>query len=555
MLCARMRSTQGRQPPSAKLLSKRYLYLQVDLPPTDWRIDENKAALSKTQGQATFRSGPSESRAYHPQLKIMSDSSHWDALLSGVKARMSQESFHTWFRPITFLGEEENRIRLGIPDLVFKDWIMTTYKDLLDEVGVETNLKDCEFVFEVVSDTNTGFNSQEADAKEDAGVETRTSAESSSFRSSRSSGAAVAARAATASSDSDADPMRTLAPEKAFIDLPLNKRYTFDSFVVGSCNQFAHAAAVAVADSLGRAYNPLYIYGGVGLGKTHLMCAIGQRVREQNRHARLSYISAETFMNELINAIRYEKTINFREMYRSIDVLLIDDIQFLAGKERTQEEFFHTFNALYDGEKQIVISSDCPPREIPTLEERLHSRFEWGLIADIQPPDLETKVAILRRKAETEQIDLPDNVALFIASKIKSNIRELEGSLVRLMALSSLHGEQINLSLAQEAIKNIIEDEERSITIELIQKVVAEFYNLRVADLKSKSNTRAIAVPRQIAMHLCKTLTKASLPEIGRAFGGKHHTTVLHSINKINALYEQKGDIHRVVNSLIANCK
>ncbi len=485
----------------------------------------------------------------------MSDTSQWGALLTGIKSRINQESFNTWFRPITFLGQEENRIRLGIPDTVFKDWISTNYKDLLDEVKAENKLQECEFLFEVVTDTNVPPSSDEREEAEDAAGNAQTFAETRAVSGSRSNGAAAAARAATIPIENDPDATRAAARESAFTDLPLNKRYTFDTFVVGSCNQFAHAAAVAVADSLGRAYNPLYIYGGVGLGKTHLMCAIGQRVRQQNRHARLSYISAETFMNELINAIRYEKTINFREMYRSIDVLLIDDIQFLAGKERTQEEFFHTFNALYDGEKQIIISSDCPPREIPTLEERLHSRFEWGLIADIQPPDLETKVAILRRKAETEQIDLPDNVALFIASKIKSNIRELEGSLVRLTALSSLRGEQINLALAQEAIKNIIEDEERSITIELIQKVVAEFYNLRVADLKSKSNTRAIAVPRQIAMHLCKILTKASLPEIGRAFGGKHHTTVLHSINKINGLYEQKGDIHRVVNSLIANCK
>jgi len=267
------------------------------------------------------------------------------------------------------------------------------------------------------------------------------------------------------------------------------------------------------------------------------------------------YISAEKFMNELINAIRYDQTMVFREKYRSIDVLLIDDIQFIAGKERTQEEFFHTFNALYDGQKQIVISSDCPPREIPTLEERLHSRFEWGLIADIQPPDLETKIAILRKKAETEKINLPDNVALFIASKIKSNIRELEGSLVRLTALSSLKGESINLLLAQEALKNIVEEEERAITIETIQKVVADFYNLKVADLKSKSNSRNIAVPRQIAMYLCKTLTKASLPEIGREFGGKHHTTVIHSINKINDLYDQKGHFHRIINSLIDSCR
>jgi chromosomal replication initiator protein len=335
----------------------------------------------------------------------------------------------------------------------------------------------------------------------------------------------------------------------------LNTKYTFATFVVGSSNQFAHAAALAVADSPSKTYNPLFIYGGVGLGKTHLMHAIGHRVRELNRHLRLCYISSERFMNELINAIRYDQTMTFRDKYRTIDVLLIDDIQFMAGKERTQEEFFHTFNALYDNQKQIVISSDCPPREIPTLEERLHSRFEWGLIADIQPPDLETKVAILRKKAEMERLELPDNVALFIASKIKSNIRELEGSLVRLTALSSLKGEPISLSLAQEALKNIVEEDERSVTIEVIQKVVAEYYNLKVADLKSKSNTRNIAVPRQIAMYLCKVLTKASLPEIGREFGGKHHTTVLHSINKINDLYEQKGNFHRIINSLIATCK
>lgn len=260
-------------------------------------------------------------------------------------------------------------------------------------------------------------------------------------------------------------------------------------------------------------------------------------------------------MNELINAIRYDQTMLFRDKYRSIDILLIDDIQFMAGKERTQEEFFHTFNALYDNQKQIVISSDCPPREIPTLEERLHSRFEWGLIADIQPPDLETKVAILRKKAEIEKLDLPDEVALFMAGKIRSNIRELEGSLVRLTALSSLRGQPINLSLAQEALKNIVDEQERSITIELIQRIVADYYNLKVADLKSKNNARNIAVPRQVAMYLCKTLTKASLPEIGREFGGKHHTTVLHSINKISELYSQKGDFHRLINSLTNSCK
>jgi chromosomal replication initiator protein len=335
------------------------------------------------------------------------------------------------------------------------------------------------------------------------------------------------------------------------VELPLNPKYTFDTFVVGSSNQFAHAAAMAVAESPSKAYNPLYIYGGVGLGKTHLMHAIGHAIKTRNKHLCLTYISSERFMNELINSIRYDKTLAFREKYRNIDVLLIDDIQFLAGKERTQEEFFHTFNALYDAQKQIVITSDCPPREIPTLEERLHSRFEWGLIADIQPPDLETKVAILKRKAEQEKINLPDNVALFIASKIKSNIRELEGALVRLIAYSSLTGLPMSISLAQDTLKGIIDEEDKTITIELIQKTVADYYGLRISDLKSKNNSRSIAVPRQVAMYLCKRMTKASLPEIGREFGGKHHTTVLHSINKIGELYDQKEDFHRVINSLI----
>jgi chromosomal replication initiator protein len=260
-------------------------------------------------------------------------------------------------------------------------------------------------------------------------------------------------------------------------------------------------------------------------------------------------------MNELINAIRYDKTIMFRDKYRNIDVLLMDDIQFLAGKERTQEEFFHTFNALYDAQKQIVISSDCPPKEIPTLEERLHSRFEWGLIADIAPPDLETKVAILKRKAELERINLPDNVALFIASKIKSNIRELEGSLVRLTAYASLKGVAMDLDLAQEVLKTLITEEASGVSIDLIQKTVAGRYSLKVADLKSKNNSRRVAVPRQVAMYLCKILTKASLPEIGREFGGKHHTTVLHSVNKIAQLYEKDSDFHKSINSLITDLK
>jgi chromosomal replication initiator protein len=341
------------------------------------------------------------------------------------------------------------------------------------------------------------------------------------------------------------------------IDLSLNPKYSFQTFVVGSCNQFAHAATLAVAESPGTTYNPLYIYGGVGLGKTHLMHAAGHAIAERNRHLRITYISAEKFMNELINAIRYDKTQAFREKYRSIDVLMVDDIQFMAGKERTQEEFFHTFNALYDRQKQIVISSDCPPREIPTLEERLHSRFEWGLIADIEPPDLETKVAILKRKADLDGVALPDDVAFYIASKIKSNIRELEGSLVRLVAISSLRGLPITKMLAQDAIKNIAEDDRPAgVSIEQIQQAVSAHYRMRVDELKSKNNARQIAVPRQIAMYLCKRLTKHSFPEIGREFGGKHHTTVMHSVDKIEALLLRDAALHRVVSDLMDNlCK
>lgn len=439
----------------------------------------------------------------------------WDSILSSIEKKVNHESFNTWFKPISFVQYEEQQIQVMVPDRIFEDWILNNFGEVLNQALSEQELQDTKVV----------FNLKPAIASAPEPVQAAPL------------------------------PVQEIQESSEALDIPLNRRYTFETFVVGSCNQFAHAAALAVAETPSRTYNPLFLYGGVGLGKTHLMCAIGERVKKNNPHLKLSYISAEKFMNELINAIRYDRTMSFREKYRSIDILLIDDIQFIAGKERTQEEFFHTFNALYDNQKQIVISSDCPPREIPTLEERLHSRFEWGLIADIQPPDLETKVAILRKKAETDQITLPDNVALFIASKVKSNIRELEGSLVRLTALASLRGEPLTVEIAQEALKNIIDEDERNITIENIQKVVADYYNMKVADLKSKSNARNIAVPRQVAMYLCKNLTKASLPEIGREFGGKHHSTVLHSISKITELYEQKGSFHRLINSLIANCQ
>lgn len=474
----------------------------------------------------------------------MNEVNHWDSLLASVEKRVNHESFTTWFKPIKFIESNVRNIVVEVPDRVFEDWIVNNYSEILEESLEESSLSGRSIVFQVNRKTAAPDEANNTKAKAVAATDNSGGREVAAPKSQPGAASAFIVRSPQPDySESDQS------------DLRLNQKYTFDTFVVGSCNQFAHAAALAVAESASKTYNPLYIYGGVGLGKTHLMCAIGHRVKERNRHLRLSYISAEKFMNELINAIRYDQTINFRQKYRSIDVLLIDDIQFMAGKERTQEEFFHTFNALYEDQKQIVISSDCAPREIPTLEERLHSRFEWGLIADIQPPDLETKVAILRKKAETDKISLPDNVAFFIANKIKSNIRELEGSLVRLTALASLKGEAINVGLAQEALKNIIHEEERAITIESIQKVVADYFGLKVAELKSKTNSRNIAQPRQISMYLCKSLTKASLPEIGREFGGKHHTTVLHSINKISALYDQKGHIHRIINSLIDSCK
>jgi chromosomal replication initiator protein len=455
------------------------------------------------------------------------------SILTAISKRVNHQSFNTWFRPISFATKDDSTIYLKVPDEIFKDWITNNYFDVLEESLQELNLEGYKvsFLIEEEQRSNGGNGHKATDSIPKTNkIVAINSQEISSFGISR---------------------LMEVEP----LELPLNPKYMFDTFVVGSCNQFAHAAALAVVDMPSKTYNPLYIYGGVGLGKTHLMHAIGHAIKSRTHNIRLTYISSEKFMNELINAIRYDKTITFREKYRNIDVLLMDDIQFLAGKERTQEEFFHTFNALYDAQKQIVISSDCPPREIPTLEERLHSRFEWGLIADIQPPDLETKVAILKRKAEIEKIDLPDNVALFIASKIKSNIRELEGSLVRLVAYASLKGLPIGLDLAQEVLKNIIDEETDGISIEFIQKTVASHYGLKISDLKSKNNSRSIAVPRQVAMYLCKTLTRASLPEIGREFGGKHHTTVLHSINKIAQLYESEPVFHRLINSLIAEIK
>jgi chromosomal replication initiator protein len=331
----------------------------------------------------------------------------------------------------------------------------------------------------------------------------------------------------------------------------LNPRFTFDNFVVGACNQFAHAAARSVATNPSRSYNPLFLYGGVGMGKTHLMHAIGRALINGSSRMRIVYTSSERFTNEVVSGIRFERMMQLRQRYRSADVLLIDDIQLLGNKERTQEEFFHTFNALYEQQKQIVISSDCLPKDINSIEERLRSRFEWGLIADIQPPDLETKIAILQKKADNDRFSLPDDVAEYIARAIKSNVRELEGALTRLMAYASLTGVTVSLSTAQQVLRNIIASQEKRVTIDLIQKRVSEHFNLREQDLKVRSNTRAIAFPRQVAMYIVKQLTTASLPEIGRQFGGKHHTTVLHSINKIEELRRNDKDLNRTITRLM----
>lgn len=467
---------------------------------------------------------------------VLPEYSVWDGILESIKKKLNGETVETWFNSIEFRGIDKSRaqLRLCAPNRVIRDWVDHNYSEYLDQSLSDVRLTGYTIDWQIANESSplalsdvAVVNAREGDA---SSVLPKSSATTS--LSTHSGSATAAAR----------------APMPAALEHSLNSRYTYDSFVVGSCNQFAHAASLAVAEAPGRTYNPLYIYGGVGLGKTHLMHACGQAIKARNPHLRLCYLSSERFMNELINAIRYDKTQGFREKYRSVDVLLIDDVQFMAGKERTQEEFFHTFNSLYDQQKQIVISSDCPPREIPTLEERLHSRFEWGLIADMEPPDLETKVAIINRKAEIMGVSIPDDVALFIATRVKNNVRELEGSLVRLIAISSLRGDKISKVLAQDAVRNIAGEEDAGgITIQQIQKVVANSFKMRVDELISKSNARQFSLPRQIAMYLCKKLTKHSYPEIGRAFGGKHHTTVIHSFVKIESLRSRDSAIQKLI--------
>jgi len=431
----------------------------------------------------------------------------WEKILQHMERRVNPHSFATWFLPTKQEGADNGTVVVRVPSRPFRKRLTETYGELLQAVLMEVGMPDVQLNF-VCSEPEPP-------------------------------------------STTITSPTKQSRLDFDGVDHQLNFRYTFDTFVVGGSNQFAHAAARAVAEAPSKAYNPLYLYGGVGMGKTHLMQAIGHTVKQRNPGLRLTYISAEKFTNEVINSLRFDRMISFRDRFRSVDVLLVDDIEFIAGKERTQEEFFHTFNALHDLQKQIVLSSDCPPKEIAAIEERLRSRFEWGLIADIQPPDLETKIAILQKKAESEHFQLADDVAEFIARSIKSNVRELEGALTRLVAYASLTGAPVNLGTAQQALRNIIATQEKKVTIELIQKRVGEQFGLRDQDLKMRSNAKAISFARQIAMYLVKQLTSASLPEIGKQFGGKHHTTVLHSINKIETLRRNDKDLNRTISRLL----
>jgi chromosomal replication initiator protein len=450
----------------------------------------------------------------------------WVRILGALEKKINRQSYETWLKPTRFSHVEGKTLHVRIPTEEFSH-IGEMYGDHIYEAIDNLALEVDQVAFDVPP----------AEAmprlREDGGF-------------------------APQSSHSQNAPRRSFqqgGPEQSRFDwnsaAQLNPRYQFDSFVVGSGNQFASAAAQAVAERPSKAYNPLFLYGGVGLGKTHLMQAIGHMVKARNPLAAVSYVSGEKFTNEMINSVRYDKMTGFRDRYRTVDVLLIDDIQFLAGKERTQEEFFHTFNALHETNKQIVVASDRPPKELADFEDRLRSRFEWGLVVDIQPPDLETKVAILQKKAEMEQTTLPTEVALFIAGNVRTNVRELEGALVRLIAWCSLHGVEITLPTAQQCLKQFIDTQVRKITIEAIQRAVAEQFGMRVAELKQKNNSRQIVVPRQIAMYLAKQLTEASLPEIGRQFGGKHHTTVMHSISKIDEQRRNDKDLNRTVNKLM----
>jgi chromosomal replication initiator protein len=445
----------------------------------------------------------------------------WARILDALEKKVNRHSYDTWLKPTRYSHASNGVLFVRIPTAEFRH-VGDKYADLIQEAVDVLGLgyEDVKFVTAEDDPSNTPIRHNGGLSAPSPGPQ-----------------AAPGLHPAQARFDWDSAAQ-------------LNPRYTFDAFVIGSGNQFAHAACQAVAERPSKAYNPLFLYGGTGMGKTHLMQAIGHEIKRRTPQAAICYVSSEKFTNEMINSLRYDKMISFRDKFRTVDVLLVDDIQFLAQKERTQEEFFHTFNALHETNKQIVIASDRPPKELAEFEDRLRSRFEWGLIADIQPPDLETKVAILQKKAEQERVTLPTDVALFIATNIRSNVRELEGALIRLVAHSSLIGAEITLPYTQQVLKNFIDSQARKVTIESIQKAVAEQFGLRLVEIKAKNNSRSIVYPRQIAMYLAKHLTEASLPEIGRQFGGKHHTTVLHSVDKIEGVRKNDKDLNRLLNKL-----
>ena len=442
----------------------------------------------------------------------------WLAAQSNIEKVLTPQTFNTWIRPIKFLSSSNNLIELAVPNKFIQEWVVEKYLGMIQEAVSSLTEAKYQIQFKI---------SESSDPLKTTVISEKTSADSYQQVKDKARNNDVVSN--------------------------LNPKYTFETFVCGASNQFAHAAAQAVANNPASSYNPLFIYGGVGLGKTHLLIAIGNHILQKNKKARVSYYTSEKFMNELINCLRYNKMEQFRNKFRSMDVLLIDDVQFIAGKERTQEEFFHTFNSLYESHKQIVVTSDKFPKEIPGLEERLRSRFEWGLIADIQPPETETKVAILKKKAELDSIMLTDDVALFLASSATSNVRELEGMLIRLGAFSSLTGNAISLNMAREILKDIIVDKSKEITVEMIQKHVADYFKLKISELKSDKRLKALVVPRQIAIYLCRDLTKCSYPEIGEKFGGKDHSTIIHSFKKIDNLIPQNMEIKNTIETLKRN--
>jgi chromosomal replication initiator protein len=461
----------------------------------------------------------------------------WNQSLSMIQKKLSKPSFETWLKETKAKSVNGQTMVISVPNEFSRDWLAGHYANLISDILFE--ITGVRYVVQFV------ISSKSFDSRTKSPLQKEK-------RSVRSSPKKLPEQPAPASKQTSGR-----RPEETNkYNSMLNPKNTFETFVIGSGNRFAHAASLAVAESPAKAYNPLFIYGGVGLGKTHLMHAIGHYVIEHNPAARVVYLSSEKFTNEFINSIRDNKTVEFRNKYRSVDVLLIDDIQFLAGKEQTQEEFFHTFNALHEEYKQIVISSDRPPKEIPTLEDRLRSRFEWGLITDITPPDLETRIAILRKKAKAEGLDIPNEVMIYIANQIDTNIRELEGALIRVIAYSSLNNQDINVDLAAAALKDIIPSSRpKTITIQDIQKAVGDEYRLKLEDFTSKRRTKSIAFPRQIAMYLARELTDFSLPKIGEEFGGRDHTTVIHAHEKITKQLSSDHELQQKVNGLIDRLK